>query len=96
MSYFLNMIPPAALLIALSIGLYLTRSSFAQCCRKVEVVGGGKAKEELPSIFNIYTIQPTRLNGFVFYASKNGEDSRALAWIYRTNNNWIIQDASDR
>ena len=91
---FLSMVPPAALTIALSLGLHLTRSISAQCCGRVEVVGGGKPKEEIPSIFTTYTLQPTLLNGYVFYASRSG--TRALAWLYNSNNNWVIQDASDR
>ena len=88
------MIPPATLIIALFVGVHLTRSISAQCCRTVEVVGGEKVSEKLPSIFTTYTIQQTLLNGFVFYASRNG--TRALAWLYKSGNNWILADASDR
>ena len=63
------------------------------CCTKIEVIGGGRAKEKQSSIFTIYTIESDLVNGHQHYTSLDG--SRAIAFN-QDHNEWKIQSAANR
>ena len=63
------------------------------CCTKIEVIGGGRAKGKQSSIFTDYTIEPDLVNGHPHYTSLDG--SRAIAFNL-DHNEWKIQPVEKR
>ena len=62
----------------------------SECSRRIEVRGGGAAKET--GIVTTYTIEPDLLNGRVQYTSTDG--TKAIA--FDPNGNWNIQPVANR
>ena len=63
------------------------------CCTKIEVIGGGRAKEKQSLIFTTYTMEPDFVNGHPHYTSLDG--SWAIAFN-QDHNEWKIQPAEKR
>ena len=64
-----------------------------QGCSKIEVQGGGGAKEKHPEIFTTYTIESDLVNGHSHYTSKDG--TMAIAFN-KDENEWKIQPVANR
>ena len=63
------------------------------CCTKIEVRGGGQAKEKQSSIFTTYSMERDHVNGHPHYTSLDG--SKAIAFNL-DNNDWKIQPEENR
>ena len=66
---------------------------FSACCNKIQVVGGGDAKAQLPLIFTTFTIEKDFINGYVHYTSNNGKKTVAYN---DEHNEWKIQPISNK
>ena len=64
----------------------------SECSPRIEVLGGGAAKQTHSGIFTTYTIEPDLMNGRVHYTSLDG--TKAIA--FGGNGVWYIQPVANR
>ena len=64
----------------------------SECSPRIEVRGGGAAKQTHSSIFTTYTIEGNLVNGRVHYTSTDG--TKAIA--FGSNGNWQISAVAYR
>ena len=64
----------------------------SECSPRIEVLGGGAAKQTHSGIFTTYTIEGNLVNGRVHYTSTDG--TKAIA--FDPNGNWNIQPVASR
>ena len=63
----------------------------SECGPRIEVLGGGAAKQTQSGIFTTYTIEPDLMNGRVHYTSLDGTKAIAFGTY-----NWHIQHVAHR
>ena len=72
--------------------MYLLIVSDSECGPRIEVRGGGAAKQTHSGIFTTYTIEGNLENGRVHYTSTDG--TKAIA--FGGDGFWYIQPAANR
>ena len=65
----------------------------SECSPRIEVRGGGAAKQNVPGIFKNYKIEPDLVNGRLHYTSQDGKFAVAFNNV---KNQWVIQPVAYR